>query len=252
VVSARFGSIATKFRSISLASLVATALSAGPLGAKGKSLIVVPGEDEPTPALRYAALSDEACLVELAARGVSFTRVVEARGVRTPLRLNGPIRGVEFRTDYPDEQRATLAWEVYDCRLVLALDDFSRILAVHDIAQVRIFSAWRPPAKSWPEGRIGIRHPGGMAVDLREFRKRDGQVLNVDRHYHGRIGGEPCGALAEAPRPPTSAARELRSITCEAADARIFNSILTPNHDRAHFNHLHVEVRAGVAWYILR
>ena len=47
-------------------------------------------------------------------------------------------------------------------------------------------------------------------------------------------------------------AREIRSIACEAADARIFHSILTPNYDRPHRNHFHLEVTAGVQWFIVR
>lgn len=231
----------------SLAGLVVA-----PSSVEARDLTHFPSPEEPTPALSYAELDGGTCLSELSRRGVAFTRVEEAPGVRTPVRLAGPVRGVLYRTDLPTEQRRSVPWEVYDCRIVLALDDFSRILRAHDVVEVRIFSAWRPPPRSWPKGRIGIRHPGGMAVDLREFRKVDGDVLNVQDHYNGRIGAPSCGPNAPAPAPRTTRARELRSITCEAADARIFNSILTPNHDRPHFNHLHVEVRADVSWYILR
>ena len=47
-------------------------------------------------------------------------------------RLAGPLHGVEFKTNQPDKRRATSPWEIGDCRLILAMDDFSQILAAHE------------------------------------------------------------------------------------------------------------------------
>jgi hypothetical protein len=229
------------------------ALVAGSDGAQAREKLArFPAGADRTPASRYAALGRDSCLRELRRRGIAFRSVDSARGVLAPVRLLGKVGGVRYRTDLDPSAGRRAPWEVFDCRLVLALDDFSTILRAHEVVEVRIFSAWRPPAKSWPKGKVARRHPGALALDARVFRKQDGSELDVDAQWGGAIGAETCGAGAAAPEPPSPQARELRSIVCEAADARIFHSILTPNYDRPHHNHLHLEVTAEVKWFIVR
>jgi hypothetical protein len=156
-----------------------------------------------------------------------------------------------YRTNLKQEQRETSVWEIADCRLVLALDDFAAILARHDIVEVRHYSMYRPPPKGWPDDKLATRHPGGMALDAARFVGKDGSVLDVDKHFNGAIGARSCGDGA-APRPATAEALKLRAILCEAVDLRLFNVVLTPNHDRPHKNHFHLEVTEGVKWFMVR
>lgn len=206
---------------------------------------------------RYGAMDGAACTAELDRRGVGFTSVADAPGVRIPVRLPRDVGGVIYRTEAPQHVREAGPYDVFDCRLVLALSDFSRVLAAHDIDEVRMFSAWRPPGPGWDPERDGTRHTGGLAMDARRFGKRlaPGQTervwLEVERDFHGRLGATSCGPGAAPPAPATAAARELRSIACEAADQHFFTSILTPNYDRAHRNHLHLEVTPDVRWYLV-
>jgi hypothetical protein len=44
---------------------------------------------------------------------------------------------------------------------------------------------------------------------------------------------------------------ELRRIVCDAAGARLFNVALTPNYNWPHRNHFHLEVTAGVGWFVV-
>jgi hypothetical protein len=199
-----------------------------------------------------AALSPSGCLEELTRRGVHFRKAEPAPGVLTPVRLLGPVGGVLYRTDYSDAQRSTVPFEVFDCRLVVALSDVSPILREHEIDEVRLFSAWRPPPKGLAAGKILDAHPGGLAADLRLFKKSSGADLDVEADFHGRIGAEPCGHAAIPPTPATDGARELRSILCSIADARLVHVLLSPNFDARHRNHFHVEVRPGVRWFIVR
>lgn len=213
---------------------------------------------EKHPATRYAAMSASACTAELGSRGIAFTRVDEAPGVLAPVRLPKDVGGVVYRTEAPAHLRGSNPFDVFDCRLVLALSDFSRILGAHDIDEVVMFSAWRPGGSKWPEGKLGTRHPGGLAMDAARFGKKLAQGatervwLDVARDFHGSIGAPSCGPDAAPPRPATPEAKELRSIACEAADQHVFTSILTPNYNRAHFNHLHLEVTPDVRWYLVR
>ena len=202
------------------------------------------------PALRYGRMDRAACEAELGRRSIPFAVVDEARGVLAPVRLEGPLHGVTFRTALPADQRETSPWEIVDCRLALSLDDFAAQLATHDITQVVHFSMYRPPVASWPEGRLATRHPGALAIDAATFVKRDGTRLEVERDFHGHIGAVTCGNGA-GPRPATAAAVELRRIVCDAAQAHLFNVMLTPDYNRPHRNHFHLEVTAGVSWFVV-
>jgi hypothetical protein len=214
-----------------------------------KSRFAVPDDVASSPAVRYASMSVRECEAELVARKIPFTR--EAwNGVRSGVRLGGPLHGVEFRTNLKDRQRATTPWEVADCRLVLALDDFAEILAAHDIVDVRHYSMHRLVPKSWPDGKKATRHMAGVAIDAARFIARDGSYLDVDKHFNGAIGSPTCGDKA-APRPATPEALKLRAILCEAVSRRLFNVVLTPNYNRPHKNHFHLEVTEGVKWFLV-
>ena len=247
---------------VAMATLVAIGLAGGSADARGRVLKgkghvkMLPDKDKNV-AMRYAALSPAECTAELGRRDIAFTPVEKAPGVSAPVRLAGPVGGVSYHTEAPEHARATSPFEVFDCRLVLALSDFSKVLVSHDIDEVTMFSAWRPPGKGWEEGHAGRRHPGGLAMDAKAFAKKaaPGKArvwLDVEKDFHGKLGAVPCGPGAQAPMPASPGARELRSVICEAADQHFFSSILTPNYDRAHRNHFHLEVTPDVEWYLVR
>jgi hypothetical protein len=203
-----------------------------------------------SPAERYARLDRESCEGELAHRTIAFTRVDSARGVLEPVRLDGPLHGVTYRSELPASQRATSVIEIVDCRLVLALDDFAAQLAAHDVVEVIHYSMYRPPSSRWPGGKTATRHPGGLAIDAAKFVKRDGTKLVVERDFHGHIGAKTCGP-GTGPNPATPAALELRKIVCDAAGAKLFNVALTPDFNWPHRNHFHLEVTANTKWFYL-
>lgn len=200
----------------------------------------------------YGQLGASACLALLGQRHIPFVKEEPKRGVKIPVRLTGKVGGVLYRTDFPDGERASVPWEVFDCRLVLSLDDLSELLRAHSISEVRMFSAWRPPAKSWPSTQWGRRHQGALAIDVRELRKDNGEALNVLDHFHGQLGAPQCAPGARGPSPDTPEARELHELVCAMSAAHIFNSILTPNYNPAHKNHFHLELTPDVDWFMLR
>jgi hypothetical protein len=248
-----------KGRFLCLAAAVALAvqLAAGAaLGGKGH--VTFHADFAKHPSTRYGALDAKSCTEELGRRGIAFTPVQDAPGVMAPVRLPRDVDGVTYRTELSPQLQASSPFEVFDCRLVLALSDFSKILRAHDVDEVRIFSAWRPPPRSWPSRKMARRHPGGLAIDAFRFGKKltaghsEKQWLEVARDFNGRVGPPPCGPAAVPPSPATSEARELRSIACEAADQHVFTAILTPNYNRAHNNHFHLEVTPEVRWDLVR
>ncbi len=218
-----------------------------------------PETDEPAPALnasapamRYAKLDRGACEAELGKRHIAFERVGEARGVVAPLRLKGAIAGVEFHSMLPLAQRRTSPYEIYDCRLVLALDDWARVLTRYDVVEVVHYSVYRPPPAKQVLSGAGRRHSGALAIDAASFKTRDGQTISVEKDFHGRIGSKPCGAKAAPTAGLPAPAITLRKIVCEAADAQLFNVMLTPDYNWPHRNHFHLEVTAGARWVLVR
>jgi hypothetical protein len=209
-----------------------------------------PGAAGAAPAMRYASMDRATCEAELGRRKIAFEPVGEARGVVAPLRLKGAIAGVDFHSMLPLAQRRTSPNEIYDCRLVLALDDWARVLARYDVVEVVHYSVYRPPPKKQVLTGAGRRHSGALAIDAAIFKTRDGQTISVEKDFHGRIGGKPCAATKASSLP--ASALTLRKIVCEAADAQLFNVMLTPDYNRPHRNHFHLEVTAGVGWVLVR
>ena len=126
---------------LALASL-ATPRSAG---ASSPYLVIPPIEVvRASAAYRYANMSNAEALAELDRRQVAYRRVQSAPGVRCPIRLTGPLRGVSIHSSLPPAKRATTPFEILDARLALSLDDFSALLARHDIVEVVHYTMYRP------------------------------------------------------------------------------------------------------------
>jgi hypothetical protein len=177
------------------------------------------GEALSSRAYGYANMSNEQAYAELRARGVPFEPAIPPLpGVRAPIRLRGPLRGVAVHSSLPVE-------------------------LVH-------YTMYRPSVDKVNQGASWqTRHPGGLAIDVGGFRKRSGRWLAVGPHWPSRIGARTCGQGARELR--NRPARELVSIVCEAADLRLFHYMLTPHFDEHHSDHLHLEIKPGVKWFLV-
>ncbi len=208
--------------------------------------------DEPlAPASRYAALSPEACYGELVARAIPHEALGPTRGVAAPTRLTGPISGVTFRTLLPEKLRARSPYEIFDCRLLLSLDDLARQLAAAHVVEVFQYSAYRPPPAGWAEGPFGHQHDGGLAIDVAYFRNADGTALNVERDFAPRAGERPC-APGPIPKDATVPSLALRKLVCDAFGKQLFHLSLTPDYDATHRDHFHLEVTPGASTFVVR
>lgn len=211
-----------------------------------------PESVEGTPAYRYAQLSRDACLALLTERRLPITEdAVAHEGLDAPVRVTGPLHGVTLSTQFRDDDGGPSVYSLLDCRLVLALDDFSQKLSALGVTEIQFSSAYRPPAKGSTGGEPGRRHAGGLAIDVHRIRTEAGGWLSVDKDFHGRLGAKVCGNRSVPPWPNSPVARLLRQVACMAHESRLFQSVLTPNYDRAHHNHLHLEVTRGVRWFLI-
>jgi hypothetical protein len=139
---------------------------------------------------------------------------------------------------------------LFDCRLVLSLDDFAATIAERGIVEVRTLSAYRTRAESGCTRKYdGEQHCAALAVDVGSFKERDGTVLDVERDFHGHIGALTCRNGAH-PTPETGAATELWEIAGGAA-GKNFLVVLTPNWNSDHRNHMHLELTTH-DWVLVR
>jgi hypothetical protein len=205
-----------------------------------------PPRPERLRAVRYADMSSKQCLAELALRRIPHRAATtaerkQARRVDAPVHLTGPIRSVSFELAHPSANQET---PLLDCRLLLALDDLATVAGDRGIRAVRYNSILR---RGW--GKQGHRHPAGVAIDVVGFVKRDGELLDVLDDFRGNgIGSKTCGDGAAVP--PPGKPRELRALVCALHRESVFNLILSPHYDRRHKNHLHLEVRRGIKWFL--
>lgn len=200
----------------------------------------------------YARLGRDACEAELARRAVPFVRGEPTEGVLAPVRLRGPLHGVSIHTERSPKEREKSIYEIFDCRLVLALDDFSEQLARRDVVEMIHFNAYRPKSQHGCTARYwGLQHCAALAVDVGKLKRRDGSVLDVLRDFHGSIGLATC-AKGVGPAPATPVAAELWSVVCDAAHRALFHVMLTPNYNAEHKNHFHLEVTPEASWMMIK
>lgn len=211
----------------------------------GNPYVEAPRDYASTPAHAYAEMDSDACLGALDERQIAYERASAGALVDAPVVLTGPLHGVSFKHVHPRASGAVL-----DCRLALALDDFAELLVQHHIVEVGFVAAFRPDASG--RAKPGQRHPAGLAMDIQWFRRDDGQRLVVLDDYEGRVGAKTCGARAQAPAAENERGRSIRKLVCDAANARMFHLLLTPNYDTEHHDHVHVEVRRDVQWFLVQ
>lgn len=176
--------------------------------------------------------------------GVTFELVrANAGAVEMPIRVTSPIGGVWVQPANGNRINAIL-----DCRLALRLLSWAPVLKDHGVRTVEHFSAYRPNATIAGSGKPSA-HANALALDLAKLHMDNGDVVEVLTDWEGRNRGEaPCPRR----RDEGWASRVLRTLVCDAIDRRLFQVVLTPHHDKAHHNHVHLELRPDVNWTYVR
>lgn len=213
--------------------------------------VVILREDAPN--MRYAQLTPEACVTELGKRAIKTETVPKGlvTGVASPLWIRGLLHGVFIHSPLGLKEREHSSAEVFDCRLILALDDFAALAASHDVVEIVHLSAYRPRSSFGCTPKYdGKQHCAALAVDIGSFKKRDGSMMHVERDFHGHIGLGTC-APNVGPKPPSKSSDELWSFVCDSARRATFNVILTPNYNVQHKNHFHLEITPDAGWMLI-
>jgi hypothetical protein len=178
---------------------------------------------------------DHACHVRLREAGVSFAKLAKARAprVQLPIRLTGAVAGIEIRGAGKE------ATGYLDCRLALALVRWAPALKAAGIVRVDHYSIYRPDARVADTRKISS-HAAGLAIDAARFHTSDGRVLTILETWTDKTpDADPCAARQRQ----SPAERLLRELVCDALRSDIFQTVVTPHHDAAHANHVHLEVQ---------
>jgi len=162
-----------------------------------------------------------ACLIQLQELGISHRNLRSLRGVDTPVRVTGLVGGIRYK---PMGRRSLIA----DCRLVLALHRAAPYLRNLGVSEVHFSGAYS--YRRMPSGRLS-RHAMGLAIDVHRVVVGD-RLLKVSEDYE--LGLEEDGCRSDAP--------PLNRMACLLQDWGLFDRVLTPDFDRAHFNHFHLAI----------
>jgi hypothetical protein len=217
---------------------------------QGRPVVILRGD---APNMRYAHLTPEACMTEIGKRAIKTEAVPKGMvtGVASPLWLRGNLNGIFVHSPLAPSAREHSSAEVFDCRLVLALDDFAALAASHDVVEIVHLSAYRPRSSFGCTPKYdGKQHCAALAVDIGSFKKKDGTVMHVERDFHGHVGLGTC-APNVGPKPASKNADELWGFVCDSARRATFNVILTPNYNVQHKNHFHLEITPDAGWMLI-
>jgi hypothetical protein len=209
----------------------------------------VPAIPERVPRGRaIAALAPEACFELLDALGVTHDRSPKAvadatEGVKAPVRLTGALAGVTY-----GHVGRSATHELVDCRLAVALLRWAPALRAAGVRHVAHMSAFRPGARVNNSARPS-GHATALAMDAARFERDDGTVLDVFEDWTDKArGASPCDAREDEPEPQAV----LRDLVCAAVTEDLFQVVITPHHNQAHHNHVHLEVVPDVDWSYIR
>lgn len=192
-----------------------------------------------------AALDGRTCRRILRDASVRFDPVPPAQnhGVHDPVALRSPVLGVRFE---PANGMAKNG--IVDSRLAVAFLAWAPILRDAGVVRVEHYSTYRPGAHVQRTGKVS-GHAHALAIDAARFHLKDGRVIEVEPDWDERErGGDPCPVR-------TGESREgalLRMVVCRAVERELFQVVITPHHDAAHQNHVHLELVPQAAWSYVR
>lgn len=176
-----------------------------------------------------------ACAASLKQAGVEYREVstAAADGIAWPIRLTGPIGGIRIEGGATPEADTNYL----DCRLAATLLAWAPSLRARGIVAIEHYSMYRSLSRvggsDKPSG-----HAAGRAIDLGRVELEDGRMLSVLTDWKNRkANADPCASWRD-----DSAGQLLRELACDAAQRGFFQVIVTPHHNAAHANHLHLEI----------
>lgn len=176
------------------------------------------------------------CYRALRRGNVKFARLArsKARGVKYPVRLKGRVGGIAIRGG----GKPNAPTNYLDCRLVRKLRAWAPILRRNGVVAIDHYSVYRKNAVVAGTRKVSS-HASAMAIDVARFHLKNGTEVDVLKDWKDkRKGADPCKARPRESRK----AKLMRRVVCRAARKNIFHVVITPHYNKAHHNHLHLEI----------
>jgi hypothetical protein len=203
------------------------------------------------------------CLDGLRERHVEFVEW-PARGVRSPVKILGPLGGLRLRSHDPRSTSKTL---LMDCELARALVDATPAFQALGVRELLYSGAYQYRTRR-RSTRLS-EHAHGLAIDIHAFVIDPNPRRAVGRGASG-VGGAGAVASAEDPtpgivievardfepnvgkwavteqddcigQPRTDVGRTLRTLACRLRASSIFREVITPDDNPDHHDHFHLE-----------
>ena len=200
-----------------------TGYRARPFAVVGFAAALLAACSTPPPPTASDLATGAACLDALTTRQVAFNRTDDFRtgsgcGIQTAISLNQSVASLNRPA------RMT-------CGLALALNDYERAVLQpaawahfgQPVVRMHHVGAYACRGRSGNPNRLS-EHAFGRAIDLVAFELADGTIIRVSDHWRG--AGAYSAFLQNAAR----------------GACRHFGVVLTPNHDRAHRDHFHLDI----------
>jgi len=163
-------------------------------------------------------ISDGVAAISDAARG----RVIERScQIDTPVLLASPIHHVDFR----ETGRRLAENLLVSCEMARAVDVMSQVFAELDVVEVEHVGTYN--CRGIAGSTRLSAHAEGRALDIKGFERTSGTAVSVLRDWNGRNKEKRAF---------------LRTLVKRLRDSGQFRTVLTPDSNAAHRDHLHVEL----------
>ncbi len=184
---------------------------------------------------RFALRGSDACLNALSRAGIRARPLERAltTPVATPVVLEAPVEGVLFVSLHADREIEL------SCELATRLVPLARILRAHGVLAVGVNSSYRDRPK------VSF-HTFGLALDLMAFRT-ESETLRVEDDFEVNADAHTCDGT-----PSGEHGKALLAIVCAIAESGLFSTVLTPNYNEGHRDHVHLDVRPDDSRLFLR
>ena len=193
----------------------------------------------PLPPSSPPSSPDRDCLQGLSAEHVAFVEAPPTKGVRTPIRLRGPLGSISLQLRGRDSGSGE--GPLLDCALARALLDVG---PVFDAAGIRtlIYSG----TYQYRQRRGGSKlseHAHGLAIDVHALVARDGTVYDVRRDFERGVGAWTMVAEVDVcvGGPTTAPGRLLRQLACRLRAGSVLREVITADDNSDHDDHFHLE-----------
>ena len=184
--------------------------------------------------LRLIDMTEAQCFEFLDKNNIEYKRTAATGAVKYPVQVLSPIAGIHY-----EHVARSKKYSVMDCRLVVAMVGIGPVLNEFGITDIYHMRAHSHGARVGGKGQTSGHHYA-LALDISRLVTADGKEMEIIKDWSDRRKNvDPCLEGDDDSDKQTS----LRNIICKISEQNIFHWILTPHYNKAHHDHLHIEIR---------